>query len=268
MKWCASPSRTTPGDGPTFATPFLVRIPAVLCSVPRFFRSPTERTVLKSAYAEHALREILEPPGPSPEHLDKPYSDSGEQCGWTHYRGRDGIGGGAQSGLISNKSVKVISSAPSNSSGQPAADGSTNPTSWRAIARNSGMSGVSNTTTAYAVCSGAGIDVTAVTITVKHTNAAGPTAANTSQPATTAACGANTNLISGGASISGSDPTGVGGYTVSGSQGNHLNGSYPSNSGGTSTGNGSSTDRWTAIGATGGSASSGTNTDVRGLCMD
>ena len=176
------------------------------------------------------------------------------------------LGGGVASTLASNKSVKAIASYPSNSSGAAAADGSTNPSSWTAAALNGGGSGTGNTTAAYAVCSGSGINISGLTVTVKHTNVAGPTSASSTATATTAACGTAGNLISGGGSISGSDPT-TGSFTTPGSQGDHLKGIYPSNSSGTATGNGNSTDRWSTIGATGGTSSPNTDTDVWGLCL-
>jgi hypothetical protein len=177
------------------------------------------------------------------------------------------LGGGAQSTLASNKSVKPIASYPSDSSGNAAVDGSTNPTSWTAAALNGGGSGTGNTTTAYAVCSGSGINVSGITVTVKHTNVSGPTSASSSATATTSACGAAGNLISGGASISGSDPT-TGSFTAPGSQGDHLNGDYPSDSSGNPTSNGNAPTNWTTIGHTGGSSSPNTDTDVWGLCMN
>ena len=176
------------------------------------------------------------------------------------------LGGGVASTLASNKSVKAIASYPSNSSGAAAADGSTNPTSRTAVALNGGGSGTGNTTTAYAVCSGSGINISGLTVTVKHTNVAGPTSASSSATATTAACGTAGNLISGGGSISGSDPT-KGSFTKPGSQGDHLTGIYPSNSSGTASDNGDDTNRWSAIGATGGANSPNTDTDVWGLCL-
>lgn len=177
------------------------------------------------------------------------------------------LGGGAQSTLAANKSVKAIASYPSNSSGSAAADGSTNPTSWTAVALNGGMSGIGNTTGAYAVCSGSGISVSGITVTVKHTNVVGPTAASSAATATTGTCGTAGNMISGGASISGGDPT-RGSFTAPGSQGDHLDGDYPSGSTGTPTANGSATTNWTAIGHTGGMSSPSTDTDVWGLCMN
>lgn len=175
------------------------------------------------------------------------------------------LGGGAQSTLASNDSVKPIASYPSDSSGDAAADGSIAPTSWTAVAL-SGSTGTGNATTAYAVCSGSGINVSGITVTVKHTNVSGPTSASSTATATTGTCGTAGDLISGGASISGSDPT-QGSFTKPGSQGDHLNGDYSSDSSGNPTSNGSSPTNWTAIGATGGASSSNTDTDVWGLCL-
>jgi hypothetical protein len=74
-------------------------------------------------------------------------------------------------------------------------------------------------------------------------------------------------LISGGASISGGDPT-TGTFTKPGSQGDHLDGDYASDSSGNTASNGSSTAYWTAIGHAGGTSSTGNETDVWGLCMN
>lgn len=212
-------------------------------------------------------------------HHDQPYPGGGEQ----HIRADQLWGDGLDDGdvpighaiarrwrtvdIASNKSVKPIASYPSDSSGNAAVDGSTNPTSWTAAALNGGGSGTGNTTTAYAVCSGSGINVSGITVTVKHTNVSGPTSASSSATATTSACGAAGNLISGGASISGSDPT-TGSFTAPGSQGDHLNGDYPSDSSGNPTSNGNAPTNWTTIGHTGGSSSPNTDTDVWGLCMN
>jgi hypothetical protein len=177
------------------------------------------------------------------------------------------LAGGARSTLASNLSVKPIASYPSDSSGNAAAEASTNPTSWTAVALNGGMSGTGNTTGAYAVCSGTGITFSGITVTVRHTHVTGPTTASTAATATTGTCGAAGNMISGGASISGSDPT-TGSFTAPGSQGDHLDGDYPSGATGTPTGNGSATTNWTAIGRSGGVASPNTDTDAWGLCMN
>lgn len=177
------------------------------------------------------------------------------------------LGGGAQSTSASNGSVKVIGSLPSDSSGDAAAASSTNPTSWTAVALNGNQTVTGDETTAYAVCSGSNIDVSGVTATVKHTNVSGPTSADSSQRATSSDCGSDGNLISGGASISGGDPT-TSSFATPGSSGDHLNGDYPSSdSSGTPTSDGNSPSTWTAIGHTGGQSSSTTYTDVWGLCM-
>ncbi|WP_239395696.1 MULTISPECIES: hypothetical protein [unclassified Frankia] len=177
------------------------------------------------------------------------------------------LGGGAQSTLASNESVKAIASYPSDSSGSATADGGTNPTSWTAVALNGGMSGTGNTTAAFAVCSGSGINVSGITVTVKHTHVSGPTTANSAVTATSSTCGGSGNMISGGASISGGDPT-TSAFTAPGSQGDHLAGDYPSDGSGNTASNGSSTTNWSATGHTGGSSSSSTYTDVWGLCMN
>jgi hypothetical protein len=176
------------------------------------------------------------------------------------------LGGGAQSTEASNESATMIGDYPSDSSGDAVADGSTNPTSWTAVTLNGSQSGTGNTTTAYAVCSGSGINVSGITVTVKHAKTSGPTSANGTATATTATCGTAGNLVSGGASISGSDPT-TGSFTVPGSYGDHLVGDYPSDSSGNLASNGASTVSWTAIGHGGGMSGSTTETDVWGLCM-
>jgi hypothetical protein len=177
------------------------------------------------------------------------------------------LGGGGQSKLASNLSVKLIASYPSNSSGSAAAGGTTNPTSWTAVALNGGMSGTGNTTTAYAVCSGSGINVSGITVTVEHTHVSGPNAASSTATATSSTCGTAGTMISGGASVSGGDPT-TGTFTAPGSQGDHLDGDYPSNSSGTPASNGSATANWTAIGHAGGMSSTSNGTDAWGLCMN
>ncbi len=88
------------------------------------------------------------------------------------------LGGGAQVTLASNQRVEVAASFPSDSTGKAASDAST------------------NTTTAYAICSGNNINVSGITVTVKHTHVAGPTSPSSTATATTAACGAGEgNLI-------------------------------------------------------------------------
>lgn len=182
------------------------------------------------------------------------------------------LGGGARSNLTSNESVKVIGSYPTfnNSSydygAKAAANGNTNPDSWAAVALNGGMSGSNNTTLVYAVCG----DSTTPTVKVMHNGTGGPTSNNGHQPVTTATCSSNSwgDLISGGGSVSGGDPT-TSDFTKPGSpgQGDHLNGIYPSDSSGNPTSSGSPTN-WTTVAVAGGMGSPmGTRTDVWGLCI-
>jgi hypothetical protein len=175
------------------------------------------------------------------------------------------LGGGAKSKLASNKSDKIIGDYPSNSSGNAVADGATNPTSWSAVALNGGMGSTGNQTTAFAICSSN--TNTGRTVTVKHTHATGPNGPSNSATATTGTCGTSGNMISGGGSISGSDPT-TGSFTAPGSQGDHMTGLYPSGSTGTANTNNTATTNWTARGHTGGMTSPTTFTDVWGLCMN
>lgn len=177
------------------------------------------------------------------------------------------LGGGGLSQLASNLSVHLIGSYPSDSSGSAAAGNSTNPTSWTAVALNGGMSGTGNSTTAYAICSGSGIDVSGITVTVEHAHVSGPNTASTTAKATTSGCGTSGTMISGGASISGGDPT-TGTFTAPGSQGDHLDGDYPSDTSGNALANGSATSAWSAVGHAGGQTSTSNGTDAWGLCMN
>jgi hypothetical protein len=175
------------------------------------------------------------------------------------------IGGGGESTLASNKSVKLIASFPSDSSGN-AAGGTghtTNPDSWTAWTLNGGMSSTGNMTYAYAIC-GTGTNVGNVTVTVQHTHNATALTSGSQTTTTGTSCGGGTGMLSGGASISGGDPT-TAAFTAPGSQGDHLDGDFPS-SGGAAAGNGSSPVNWTGIGTTGGGGSSGSHVDAWALC--
>jgi hypothetical protein len=175
------------------------------------------------------------------------------------------IGGGVRSERADNKSVHEIASFPSDNTGAAAGGGSTNPTSWTVWAQNGGMGAPNpNTTTAYAVC---GTSSGALpTVTVQHTHASSAFTSGTQTTTTGTACGTNTTLVSGGASVSGSDPT-TGSFTVPGSQGDHLVGDYPSTAAGGLPGNGTTQQNWTAIGQTGGMGSSGAYADAWALCI-
>ncbi len=175
------------------------------------------------------------------------------------------IGGGVRSERADNKSVKETASFPSDNTGKAAGGGTSNPTSWTVWTRNGGMGAPNpNTTTAYAICGTSAGALPAVT--VQHTHAGSALTSGTQTITTGTACGANTTLVSGGASISGGDPTGLGGFTTSSSQGDHLIGDYPSDSMGGVPTNGTTEQNWTAIGETGGSGSTA-YTDAWALCM-
>ena len=181
------------------------------------------------------------------------------------------LGGGARSTPASVGSLKPIASYPTfhnaahNFGQKAAANGETNPDSWAAIGSNGGTGA---TTYAYAICSGININVSSVTITVRHTHASGPTVATTGQTTTASCSTSDGKLLSGGAAMSGGDPTSAN-FTAPGSQGDHLNGSYPSDTAGNPLGNQSTTAAsWTAFTHTGGGNSPNTFSDVWALCAN
>ena len=168
------------------------------------------------------------------------------------------LGGGARTTPALVGSLKIVGSFPSDSSGNPSADGVQNPTSWTAAGENGGDGNSNNTTYAFAICS---TETTNPTVTVMKTEASGPTTASTTVAATTSGCSSLSGsqvLLSGGAFINnnGGEPA---------SQGDHLLGDFPSDTSGNPVTSGSA-DAWTAQGRTGGQASSGTVTDVWALC--
>ncbi|MFG2751031.1 hypothetical protein [Streptomyces xanthophaeus] len=184
------------------------------------------------------------------------------------------IGGGARITPASVGSLKPIASFPTfndsaHAFGQKAAaDGETNPDSWTAVGWNGGGGNSNNTTYAYAICSGNGIDVSGATVKVRFSEVSGPTAATSGQTATVGCGGGDGKLVSGGAAISGGSVTTTN-FTGPGSVGDHLNGSYPSNSGGTPVADGTTTAAyWTAYSHTGGGSSPNTYTDAWALCAD
>lgn len=184
------------------------------------------------------------------------------------------LGGGARITPASVGSLKPIASFPSfNNAGhdygqKAAADGESNPDSWTAVGWNGGGGNSNNTTYAYAICSGSGIDVSGATVKVRHSEVSGPTAATAGQTATVGCGGGDGKLVSGGAAVSGGSVTTTD-FTGPGSVGDHLNGSFPSDSGGSPVGDGSTTAAyWTAYAHTGGGSSPSTYTDVWALCAD
>ncbi|GAA1183041.1 hypothetical protein F4556_001572 [Kitasatospora gansuensis] len=184
------------------------------------------------------------------------------------------LGGGARITPASVGSLKPIASFPTynnsaHSYGQiAAADGETNPDSWAAVGWNGGGGNSNNTTYAYAICSGNNINVSGATVKVRHSEVSGPTAATSGQTATVGCGGGDGKLVSGGAAISGGSVTSTA-FTGPGSVGDHLNGSFPSDSGGSPVGDGSTTAAyWTAYTHTGGGSSPSTYTDAWVLCAD
>ncbi|MFE2283535.1 hypothetical protein ACFXDJ_05090 [Streptomyces sp. NPDC059443] len=184
------------------------------------------------------------------------------------------LGGGARITPGAVGSLKPIASFPTfNNAGhdygqKAAADGETNPDSWTAVGWNGGGGGTDNATYAYAICSGNNIDISGTTVKVRFSEVSGPTSA-TSGATVTAACGGNDGkLISGGAAISGGSVTTTD-FTGPGSPGDHLNGSFPSDSGGTPVGDGTTTAAyWTASTHTGGGSSPSTYSEAWALCAN
>ncbi|WP_042418049.1 hypothetical protein [Streptacidiphilus anmyonensis] len=183
------------------------------------------------------------------------------------------LGGGARTTPASVGSLKPISSFPTFDDSahdyglKAAADGETDPNAWTAVGWNGGGGGATNETYAYAICSGSGIDVSGVKVTVHYSevNTSSSAGANT---VVTVGCGSDGNLVSGGAGASGGNVTTTD-YTGPGSGGDHLNGSFPSDSGGNPVGDGTTNaSYWTADAHAGGAGSSGTYADVWALCAD
>ncbi|MEU1401106.1 hypothetical protein ABZ471_01840 [Streptomyces sp. NPDC005728] len=184
------------------------------------------------------------------------------------------LGGGARSTPASIGSLKPTASFPTfNNSAhdfgqKAAADGETNPDSWSAVGWNGGGGNSNNTTYAYAICSGNGIDISGTTVKVRYSEVSGPTAATSGQTVTVGCGGGDGKLVSGGAAISGGSVTTTD-FTGPGSVGDHLNGSYPSDHGGAPVGDGTTTAAyWTASTHTGGGSSPSTYSDVWALCAD
>ncbi|MCK9920953.1 hypothetical protein MXD61_03365 [Frankia sp. AgPm24] len=185
------------------------------------------------------------------------------------------LGGGARTTPGNAGSLKPIASYPTYADGTGAGthdngliaadDGDTNPDSWAAGALNGGMTGASNTTYAYAICSGSGINVSGVTVTVRYGESSGPTTVSAPQKTTTGCGEGDGTLISGGAAITGGDIT-TSDFNAPGSPGDHLNGSYPSDGSGSALT--TSPANWTSTTHTGGMGStSDTRSHVWALCL-
>jgi hypothetical protein len=170
-------------------------------------------------------------------------------------------GGGLTNNGTTQPSFKVIGSFPSSSSGQPAANGSSNPTSWTAVGASGGVGSTSNTTTAFAMCS----TDTTVQLTVARTDFLDHPETPTTFVTATATCPAGTSLIGGGENADG-DATGADGGTPQ--QGVHVRGTYPSNTDGTAVTDGATgVNSWTTIVQCGGQSTPGTDTHVWALCL-
>jgi hypothetical protein len=183
------------------------------------------------------------------------------------------LGGGALTTPGTNGNLKPIASFPTfNNSAhdfgkKAAADGETNPDSWTAVGWDNGTNSA-NETYAYAICSGSGISVGGVTVTVRTTEVSGPNTGSTGQTATVGCGTGDGNLVSGGAAVSAGSVTTTD-FTGPGSGGDHLNGSFPSDSGGNPVGDGTTTAAsWTAYAHTGGQTSTGNHTDAWALCAN
>jgi len=182
------------------------------------------------------------------------------------------LGGGARTTPASAGSTKPIASYPTfnnptyDNGQKAAADGDTNPDSWAAVGWSTG--GDTNTTYAYAICSGDTIDISGVTVTVRYSEASGPTSDTTGQTQTVGCGDQDGTLVSGGAAISGGNLTTTD-FTGPGSSGDHLNGSYPSDSSGNPVNDATTnTAYWTAFTHTGGTTSDNTYSDVWALCAN
>jgi hypothetical protein len=125
-----------------------------------------------------------------------------------------------------NGNLKPMGSYPSNSSGVPAADGSTTATSWSAYG-SAGITSADDTVTSLALCTSDPI----LPVMVARVDVSGPDA----QPSTTittaaAACPTGTRMLGGGFKT---DETVNGTPGLQPQQGYHMRGSYPSTGSGT-----------------------------------
>ncbi|MFJ7269973.1 hypothetical protein ACIQV3_25625 [Streptomyces sp. NPDC099050] len=184
------------------------------------------------------------------------------------------IGGGARTTPASVGSLKPIASFPTFNDAEhhfgsiAAGDGESDPNSWTAVGGIGGGRGQDNMTYAYAICSADDINLKHVSTTVRFTEVSGPNTASTGQTATAGCSREDGQLVSGGAAISGGNVTTTD-FSKATSGGPHLNGSFPSTSGGSPVGDGSSNpSHWTAATRSGGSPSPGSYSDVWALCLD
>jgi hypothetical protein len=147
--------------------------------------------------------------------------------------------------------LKPMASYPSNSSGTPAIDGSTNPTSWSAYG-SAGMPAATDTITAFAVCS---TDASPPAMTVNRTDSAGPDAqTGTTVTTATASCDEG-RLLSGGFRV---DETVGATSGLQPQQGYHMRGSFPATAGGSEVANGATNpNSWMTVLQAGGQTLAG-----------
>ena len=125
-----------------------------------------------------------------------------------------------------NGNLKPLGSYPSDSSGVPAADGSTSATSWSAYG-SAGITSTTDTVTSLVLCTSDPI----LPVTVARVDLSGPDAQpNTTITTATAACPTGTRMLGGGFKT---DETVNGTPGLQPQQGYHMRGSYPSTGSGT-----------------------------------
>jgi hypothetical protein len=164
------------------------------------------------------------------------------------------LSGGTLGVPPSEASFKPIASYPSDTSGNPVANGSTNPDSWTAYG-SAGVSTADEQMTAFAVCS---TDNT-VNVTVTRVDAPGPQTGSTFTT-TTAPCVAGDRLLGGGVMTDK-------GLNVQPQQGVHLRGSFPSDASGTAVNGGAfNPSSWTGVVQAGGQDTPGTQDRVFAMC--
>jgi uncharacterized repeat protein (TIGR01451 family) len=133
--------------------------------------------------------------------------------------------------------LHVTGTNPSDSSGNPVTNGSTDPSNWTATGGYGGGADPNDDITSFAMCaSGAGIQAGSPPSTVVVTNSVTPTTAIPDAPVT-ATCPSGTVLVGGGA------------LTTPGTLGNlKPGGSFPSDAAGNPALDGSTPNSWTAVG--------------------
>lgn len=133
--------------------------------------------------------------------------------------------------VANSGNLKPLASYPSNSSGAPATNSSTNPTSWSAYG-SSGIPATTDQITAFAICS---TDMSPPTITVNRTDSSGANGqAGTTVTTATASC-ASGRMMSGGYRV---DETVGSSSGLQPQQGYHMRGSYPVDGSGNEVANG------------------------------